>query len=263
MSTDETDEDVQKVAGLLGANSIESLTQLIGFLSHRSVRVRNEAAKAASGLAAWGKEGTDALTTAQPDPLPILVSMIGDRHIGCCAWALSALSNLCTEESSERIVKEGAVVRTMDRILQETEQNSSQTKPKNEEEDESAVLQNASKLLANLTRLPQGRAAAIGYLSDGTSDARAKQITAMCARFTASRALARDPLRSLALFFENIAMEAGGARVLCDEEAGFLLGAIAKDLALATCQGGGGDGGEDDERLMGAAGTVKNCCFQK
>ena len=183
MSTDECEEELRKVAGLAGANTIESMTQLVGFLSHRSFRVRNEAAKAASGLAAWGSEGANALVSAKPDPLPILVSMIGDKHPGCCAWALSALSNLCTEETSERIVKEGAVVRAMERILSDSASGISPPTAASEDEDEGAVLQNASKLLANLTRLPHGRAAAVGYVADGTASVRAAQLAALCARF--------------------------------------------------------------------------------
>ncbi len=258
MSADH-DEDALEVAGLIATNTIESMAQLVGFLSHRSIRVRYEAAKAASGLAAWGSEGQKALVSAEPDPLPILVAMILDTHLGCSAWALSSLSNLCTEESSEQIIKEGAVVLAMERILAEKDSDSNKSSTIGAEGDQSAMLENASKLLANLTRLPQGRAAAVGFLSDGSSSIRAAQIADMCARFVRSRSIPRDPLRSLAFFFENIAMEPEGARLLCDDDTGFLLGVIAKDLALTVC---GGELG-DNERLMGAAGTLKNCCFQK
>ncbi len=44
-------------------------------------------------------------------------------------------------------------------------------------------------------------------------------------------------------------------KLLCNDDSGFLLGVIAKDLALTVC---GGKLGEN-ELLISAAGTLKNC----
>ena len=109
------------------------------------------------GLAAWGPDGQNALVAAEPDPLPILVAMIRYPYLGCSAWALSSLSNICTDESSEKIIKEGAVVLAMERILAENDPGSSKSGSASTEDNELAMLENASKLLANLTRSQQGR----------------------------------------------------------------------------------------------------------
>ena len=164
----------EKIAKLSEENTLESLKELVALLSHRRIRVRYEASKAASGLVAWGPEGRDAFLSVQPDPLPTLISMIKDTHDGCASWALSALANLCTEGISERMIKENAVVLTMNRIL--TGQSQSEE-----------ALDNASKLLANLTRHHEGRQSAIGFLSDGSHDERAKDIAKLCELFFESR----------------------------------------------------------------------------
>ena len=64
-----------------------------------------------------------------------------------------------------------------------------------------------------------------------------------------SRKLIGDPLASLGFFFENMAQEVQGASILCNDE-DFLLLRLMKDLA-----------GAHPDRMLGAAGAMKNCCF--
>eukprot|EP00961_Rhodomonas_salina_P126344 1701867-Rhodomonas_salina.1 len=225
-----------------------ALEDLVAFLSHRSRLVRKGAVAAAAGLSGT-KAGRVVLIEKKPDALTTLIgwasSLSSHPFAVCCPeltrrgtqddwqqglgghpWlCLRACYDTRTEtahtwwhqEAVINISKLGAGPKIMQKILDDSEGGSN--------------LDAASKLLANVSRVAHGRRELIGYVSDGTGEERKKQMKELIGVFEKSLSKAGDPLAPLALFFENVASEPQGAKLLCDDEEGFALASIAKGLA--------------------------------
>ena len=105
----------------------------------------------------------------------------------------------------------------------------------------SRMPEGCPKLLVNMTRVDLGRKAVLSG-GDSTTGALAGYINELVDAFELSREKPGDPLAWLALFFENIAQEKEGAKLLCNLHSGrhgFLLLRVAKGLAgrwKDTCQ---------------------------
>ncbi|KAJ1477513.1 hypothetical protein T484DRAFT_1963201 [Baffinella frigidus] len=215
-----------------------ALEELMRMLEHKSAIVRSGAMAVVAGLSVT-TQGRMAIIAQEPDIIPILVEKIGGQSIAVEAAASMALVNLAEDEAAaKRVVKAGAGQKAMERILTCGA-------------DQGSVRETAAKLLVNVSRIAEGRRALAGYVADGSAEIQRKLLTLLVTEYENSRRIGGDHLASLAFFFENMAQEVTGALVLCNEE-DFLLGRIVKDLA-----------GNNGDRKLGAAGTMKNCCFHQ
>ncbi|EKX49263.1 hypothetical protein GUITHDRAFT_104791 [Guillardia theta CCMP2712] len=214
-----------------------ALDDLLLFIDHKSRLVRIGASSVLAGLSA-SRSGRQALIDCKADAIEKIVNRINDDHDAALTAILASLVNLCEEEEAAvRVAKAGAGEKTMKKIVSALEVGT-------------RLPDGAPKLLVNISRVFEGRKRMLGYVSDGSSEERKKEILQLLHHFEESRKQKDNDLSFLALFFENISQEVMGANLLCDENEGFKLGIVAKGLAE-----------DNKERQLGAAGTVKNCAF--